>query len=235
MIIIPKFLGIVGACPDPGYTLTVSTSDPCPFGAISSMSSPDSSPSVLGLLLNKHRAGDPVAVNEIIVHCEHRFRHFAHLTRGRVNVPPPGPDTDDVLNDCVVRLIAVLRGETFNDSTHFLSYAARIMRNHLLDLAKKHRPELVPQAESNRTAPNPLRDAADSTNDPELLARWSEIHAIIALLPDEERVLFDLIVYQDLTLTETSALLSIPLTTLRTKWQNARLHFMRMYGNDTPF
>lgn len=198
------------------------------------MLSPDDSPSTLGLLLIRHKAGAPPVVNEIIVHCQERFERFAHAMLRRPG-KPRDIETGDLVNELVARLIQRLREKTFEDSAGFLSYAARIINNYLLDLARKRKPQLVPDPGSDSSDPNLLRDIPDTTNDPEKLADWGEIHSIIAGLSEDERELFDLLFYQDLKVGEVSTLLEIPETTLRVRWQQARLHLMRLYGNELPF
>ena len=197
--------------------------------------SPDDSPSTLGLLLVRHKAGDPAVINEIILHCQERARHLASGMLGRFAKVPPEIETGDVVNELVVRLIGALREKTFDSPAQLLRYAALCIRSNLIDLAKKRRPVLAGDVGSGTSSPNLLAGQSDSTNDPGKLAQWGEIHSQIDQLPDDDRVLFDFLYYQDLTQSEVSDLLGIPLTTLRTKWLNARANFMRRRGNHSPF
>jgi RNA polymerase sigma factor (sigma-70 family) len=199
------------------------------------MSSPDDSPSTLGLLLARHKAGDTAAVNEIILHCQERFRQLARGTLGRFTRVPQEVETGDVVNELVVRLINALRQKTFDRPAQFLCYASLTIRSNLIDLAKKCRPVLVGGTPSDTSSPNPLDAQPDSTDEPGKLAQWGEVHALIDRLPDGDRALFDLIYYQNLTPAEASEILGVPLTTLRTRWLNARVNFMRAFGNNPPF
>lgn len=199
------------------------------------MSPSDDSPSTLGLLLARHRAGESAAINEIILHCQARARKLASGMLGRFAKVPPEIETGDVVNELVVRLIATLREKTFDTPAQLLRYAALCMRNNLIDLAKKRRPVLAGDFGSSPSSPNVLAEQSDSTYDPGKLAQWGEIHALIDQLPEDDRVLFDFLYYQDLAVNEVSEILGIPLTTLRVKWLNARVNFMRRLGNNSPF
>ncbi len=199
------------------------------------MSACDDSPSSLGLLLARHKAGEPAAANEIIVHCQERFQQLAHGILGRFANIPPEVETGDVVNELVVRLINTLRQKTFESPAQFLRYASLTIRSKLIDLAKKCRPITAGGPGSDTSTPHLLAAISDSTNEPAKLAQWDEIHTLIDQLPDDERILFDLIYYQDLTQAEVSELLGVPLTTLRTRWLHARANFMRLLGNNTPF
>jgi RNA polymerase sigma-70 factor (ECF subfamily) len=199
------------------------------------MSSSDDSPSALGSLLVKHKAGDRDAANQIIVHCQERFRLLAHASLSRFTKVPDEVETGDILNELVVRLINTLRQKTFDTPAQFLRYASMTIRSRLIDLAKKCRPIPAGGPGSDTSTPHLMAAIPDSTNEPGKLAQWDEIHTLIDQLPEEERTLFDFLYYQDLTQSEASELLGIPLTTLRTRWLNARVNFMRRLGNDSPF
>jgi RNA polymerase sigma factor (sigma-70 family) len=199
------------------------------------MSSRDDSPSTLGLLLARHKAGDAAAVNEIILHCRERFQLLTRRMLGRAARVAQQVESGDVVNELVARLINTLRQKTFDRPAQFLRYAALTIRSNLIDLAKKRRPVPAGAVGSDTSSASPLDVHADTTNEPGKLAQWGEVHALIDRLSDEDRALFDLIYYQNLTPAEASELLGVPLTTLRTRWLNARVNFMRIFGNNPPF
>ncbi|MDY3557029.1 RNA polymerase sigma factor [Gemmata sp. JC717] len=190
-------------------------------------------PSTLGGLLQRHKNGDVNAINEILECCRERFERLARVLLNR-----PGAardlDTDDVVNEAVTRLIPVLRAKPFDSSAKFLGYAAQVMRNHLKDLASKRRPQHFPAPGSDAAGPHPGADAPETTDDPAKLAEWTSIHSTIDKLPEEQRQLFDLLFYHGLAVAEASDQLDVSETTLRTHWNSAKLHFMRLYGNATP-
>jgi RNA polymerase sigma-70 factor (ECF subfamily) len=75
---------------------------------------------------------------------------------------------------------------------------------------------------------------AGSTNDPVKLAMWDEFHTQVASAPPDEKQLFDLLYYQDMSLPAVSAMLNMPLSTLKLRWQNARVNLMLRLKNELP-
>jgi RNA polymerase sigma-70 factor (ECF subfamily) len=69
----------------------------------------------------------------------------------------------------------------------------------------------------------PAYEAAVNTGEPSHLAAWAEFHEQIQGLPHEERQVFDLLWYQEMTQPEAAALLGMSERTLKRRWQSARL------------
>ncbi len=64
---------------------------------------------------------------------------------------------------------------------------------------------------------------ADASQDPSVLAQWSEFHQKVRELPDEEREVVDLYWYQGLTQTETARILGVHEKAVSRRWLRARL------------
>jgi RNA polymerase sigma factor (sigma-70 family) len=196
---------------------------------------PNDPPSTLGLLLARHNVGDQAAVNDIILHCQERFQSLARIMLRRFPNVPSDIETGDVINELYIRLMHALHEKSFEGTAQFLSYSSQCVRNYLIDLAKKGRPILVGGANSDSSSPNLFDALSDNSNEPTRLAEWGEFHAYIGKLPDEDRILWDLLFYQGLTKAEVSNLLCIPPTTLRTRWLLSQANLKRILGDDTPF
>ena len=189
--------------------------------------------------LDRHRAGDPAARNELIRHSQERLRL---LTRQMLRGYPTlrkWEDTSDVFQNVLCRLDRALR-EVPPPSPHdFLCLSAALIRRELIDLSRHHfgplgdgRHQQPPgQAASDARPPEP----ADSSGEPSKLAIWGEIHAYIAALDEPDRELFELLYYQGLTQPQAAALLQVPPRTLRRRWQTARLRLMGRLGKECPF
>jgi RNA polymerase sigma-70 factor (ECF subfamily) len=65
-------------------------------------------------------------------------------------------------------------------------------------------------------------EQSDSTYEPTRLARWAEFHRQVEALPDEERDVFELLWYQELTQAEAAAVLGVAEVTVRRRWMSAR-------------
>jgi DNA-directed RNA polymerase specialized sigma subunit len=179
------------------------------------MSPPDDAPSSLGLLLSRHKAGDPAAINDIIIHSQERLKQLTRQMLQRFPGVQQWEETSDVYHNVLIKLTAALR--------------------ELLDLAKKCRPILAGGPGGNSSSPGQVVDKPDIANDPYNLAQWEEVHSMIDQLEHDYRQLFDLLYYQDLTQPEAAELLEMPLRTLKRKWQIAREKLIDMLGDTPPF
>jgi RNA polymerase sigma-70 factor (ECF subfamily) len=189
--------------------------------------------------IDRLRAGDPAARNELIRHSRDRLRL---LTRQMLRSFPgvrQWEETSDVLQNVLLRLDRALQAVTPPTPRDFLRLATAQIRRELIDLARHHGgPEglganLVPPGrfESGNTPPDP----EDSSADPSSLARWHDLHAQIAGLQDGDRELFDLLYYQGLKQAEAAAVLEIPLTTFKRRWRAARVRLMTRLDGELPF
>jgi RNA polymerase sigma-70 factor (ECF subfamily) len=196
--------------------------------------SPDDAPSSLQPLLDRLKAGDPAAVNDIITHCQERLRLLTRQMLRKFPGVRRWEETSDVFHDVVATLAVALREIPMDTPADFLRLAACHIRRRLIDLSRKCRPELLPGPDSDESGPAAPEPSA-GTDDPYNLAAWGEFHSKIDELPDEDQVLFDLIYYQGLTQPEAAVVLGVPLRTLKRRWQRARENLGRLLGGELPF
>src|SRR5262249_20311107 len=139
--------------------------------------------------------------------------------------------TDDVFQNATVRLYRAL-GEVRPASVHdFFRLAALNIRRELLDLAKHYYgPQghganyaSLGQGQEAGSSPQAPLEQPDATDDPSQLAAWAEFHSQVEQLPEEEREIFDLLWYQELSQAEAAALLQVSERTVKRRWQSARL------------
>jgi RNA polymerase sigma-70 factor (ECF subfamily) len=79
-----------------------------------------------------------------------------------------------------------------------------------------------------------IPEALDLAGEPSTLAEWCEFHERITTLPDADRELFDLLLYQGLTQPEAANVLEIPLRTLKRRWQGAKLRLHEILRGEWP-
>src|SRR5207302_3839847 len=75
-------------------------------------------------------------------------------------------------------------------------------------------------------------DAGD--DDPYQLALWTEFHRQAEALPDEEKVVFDLIWYHGMQQEEVAQVLGVSVRTVKTRWREARLLLHERLGGELP-
>jgi RNA polymerase sigma-70 factor (ECF subfamily) len=194
--------------------------------------------------LDRLRAGDESARDGLLEAACERLRALTH----RMLRDYPGvrrwEQTDDVAQNAAVRLCRALREVRPPTPRDFFAVAALQVRRELIDLARHYAGPLglganhASQAANGRNAgdtPSPFSAAADSTLDPVRLAAWAEFHCRADALPEEERAVFDLLWYQELSQAEAAELLGISESTVKRRWQSARLRLSDQLGGKLPF
>ena len=81
----------------------------------------------------------------------------------------------------------------------------------------------------------PAEPATEGWREPQHLAVWEEFHERAAALPDEEGAVFDLIWYNGLSQAEAAEVLNVSLSTVKRRWQAARLRLIEAFGGTSPF
>lgn len=180
--------------------------------------------------IDRLRAGDETARAPLLEQaCERLRRLTRKMLRSYAGVKR-WEETDDVLQNALIRLWGALRAVTPHSAREFYGLANLQIRRELIDLARQyygpqgagaHHASGVGPAGTGSTPPH-LVEPADETHEPGELAVWSEFHQWVDRLPEEEREVFDLLWYQELTHPEAAAVLGISEATLRRRWLAAR-------------
>jgi RNA polymerase sigma-70 factor (ECF subfamily) len=191
--------------------------------------------------LDRLRAGDESARDELLGAACDRLRVLTQ----RMLRDYPGvrrwEQTDDVAQNAAVRLCRALREVRPPTPRDFFAVAALQVRRELIDLARHYAgPQGLGANHASHAAPPgdtapPFPDEADSTLDPVRLASWGEFHRQVDALPEDERAVFDLLWYQDLSQPEAAELLGVSESTVKRRWQSARLRLTDLLGGKLPF
>lgn len=129
-------------------------------------------------------------------------------------------DTDDLLQESLLRLHRALATVSPETPRKFYGLAAIQIRRELIDLARRFfGPEGL--ATQERQLDDQIRQAEMS--EPATLETWSRFHECVEDLPDAERELFSLIWYDGLSKTDAARVLGISLSTVKRLWQSARM------------
>jgi RNA polymerase sigma-70 factor (ECF subfamily) len=192
--------------------------------------------------LDRLRDGDEAARGELLnCACDRLSRLTRKMIMGYPNVHR-WEQTDDVLQNAVIRLQRTLQQLPVATARDFFRLAALHIRRELLDLAKHyygpqgagahHASHAEPPAESSR-APA-AADPADVTHEPVRLAAWGAFHEQVAALPEEEREVFELLWYQGLTQAEAAELLHVNVRTIKRRWLAARMMLQDALQGEVP-
>jgi RNA polymerase sigma-70 factor (ECF subfamily) len=166
---------------------------------------PSLSTAELNPLLERLRAGDRTALNELLQRVHARLQHLArHMLRDYGTVRR-WVDTDDVLQNALVRLTRALEQWQPGSLRDFYHMAATQLRRELLDLARYHarreRGGLRPAGDMP-TEPPAATDSSD-------LDQWSAFHESVEELPGEQREVVALRFYHGWPVSQIADFLQI--------------------------
>jgi RNA polymerase sigma-70 factor (ECF subfamily) len=200
----------------------------------------DATPSTtqIQLRLDRLRAGDESARDDLVTIACERLARLAHKMLRSYPVVRRWEQTDDVLQNAALRLCRSLEAVKPESVRSFINLAAVQIRRELIDLARRYG---GPQGPGRHHA-DPDRwdrsggppDPGTDTDDPALLADWTEFHVQVEALPAEEREVFDLLWYQGLRQAEVAALLGVSERVVRYRWRAARLELHDRLGGRWP-
>jgi RNA polymerase sigma factor (sigma-70 family) len=180
-------------------------------------------------LLDLMQAGVGNARNELLHHACGRLRV---LTSRMLNGFPKlrrWEQTDDVLQNAMLRLCRALDTVQPESPRHFYHLAAQHIRWELRDLAKHHFGPEGAAAKHHTDGDKAADDEGGALHrwqaktEPTSLDEWTAFHEQAARLPDEEREVFDLLWYDGLTQEQAAEVLSVNIRTIKRRWLSARL------------
>jgi RNA polymerase sigma-70 factor (ECF subfamily) len=192
--------------------------------------------------LDRLQAGDESARKELLnCACERLTRLTRKMLKGYPRLKR-WEQTDDVLQNAAVRLYRALGQVRPASAADFFRLAALNIRRELLDLAKHYygpqgqgaKHASVARAQGDESGTPAAYEPPAPGGGPDRLAAWTEFHAQIDRLPDEERETFDLLWYQGLSQAEAAALLNVSERTIKRRWQSARLKLHEALHGELP-
>ncbi|MFM7135879.1 MAG: RNA polymerase sigma factor, partial [Planctomycetota bacterium] len=173
---------------------------------------------------------DPQAREALI---DHAATRLLLLTR-RMFHGRPGlqrwEQTDDVFQNAMLRLHKALATSEVESVRHFFNLATVQIRRELIDLGRKH---FGPHGlgRNHHTDRQPADDRGGTLHaleaEPLDLGTWTEFHEQVALLPDDEREVVDLLYYEGVSQEEAAEVLGCSVRTIRRRWNDAKL---RLHG-----
>jgi RNA polymerase sigma factor (sigma-70 family) len=197
---------------------------------------------VIQSCLDRLRQGDASARSALLeCACERLTRLSRKMLKGFPRVRR-WEETDDVLQNALVRLRRALEKTSPESVRSFLNLAAVQIRRELIDLARQydgptgmaaHHESQLP-SDGSRESPADRVATAD-TNDPACLEAWSSFHHCVESLTDEDREVFELLWYQGLTQGQAAEILGVSEKTINRRWVAARMRLGMTMGNRLPF
>lgn len=186
--------------------------------------------SALQVWVDRLRAGNPLAREELLRRSQERFRQLTRRMFTGFRHVHAWENTSAVFNAALLRLDRALKDakvlHEIRTTQDLLKLSATQIRRELIDLARKYK-------NRPRQAAGDFPEVAAPDVGPDRIAMWAEFHRRIEEeLSDEEQRIFDYLVYHDLSQPEAAELIGVGLTTLKKRWQALRLKLSRMLGDD---
>lgn len=197
---------------------------------------PKGSDTELQGLLDLARRGDREARGRLL---DHACERLLKLTRAMFAGYPSlrrWEQTDDVFINSMMRLHRALEAVQPESVRHFFNLAGTQIRRELLDL-KRHYYGQEGIGANHHTDHQPADDPEGSlhrrASEPEDLSMWSLFHEKVEGLPDDLRETFNLIYYQGLSQEESAEALGVSLSTVKRRWQQARIRLHDELGESS--
>lgn len=197
------------------------------------MSEQPGNTTVIQGLLDRLAAGDESAKEELIKHSMERLRRLARKMLRENPAVRRWNETDDVLQNALMRLNRALQTERPESTRRFVGLAATQIRRELIDLWRHHYGPLGdgahhasdPGKANSKGGANPLYDqGAAGTAPSELPSEDMErFHSAVENLPDELREVFEKSFYLAMTQDEIAKDVGVSTKTIKRRWRDAKL------------
>jgi RNA polymerase sigma-70 factor (ECF subfamily) len=181
------------------------------------------------LWIDRMRDGDDTAAEQLLRHAAGQLERMARKMLRRFPGVGRWEQTDDLMQNAVVRLLRALKEVRPNSVRAFFGLAAALMRRELIDLARHYQ---GPQGHGANHAsvfadpamlanPGAVLDPADQGGDGNEVELWAAFHAAVESLPPEEREVVGLTFYHGWTQVEIATLFQVDERTVRRRWRSA--------------
>ena len=173
--------------------------------------------------LDNLHSGNAAARNAVIEHTCERLRMLTHRMLRRYPGVRRWSETDDVLQNAMIRLHRSLVQVKPETPRQFYGLAATQIRRELIDLAR-HFYGTEGIGANHLTDDGKVVEAMAVTDvEPQTLEHWNDFHQQVEQLPQEQQDVVSLVWYEGLSQPEAARVLEVSLATVKRRWQAARL------------
>lgn len=182
-------------------------------------------------LLARLKAGDTEARQELLRVSQERLRRMASRMLDKFpRLRHQGrAETGLVLNDVLLGLHLALDEVEVDSPEHFFNLAARKIRLHLLDLARKYDQE-IKRRRRIEDMPEPVAQT-HASKDGLHEQDWAAFHEAVGRLPEAEREAFSLSYYGGWSRSEAAAILGVNEKTIDRRYLRAKVSLVEMLAS----
>ncbi len=183
-------------------------------------------------LLDDACLNQPDAYRELLLRACERLRLLARKRLKGFPALRRWVETDDVLQQAMLRLHRSLKEMKPATVKDFFALAALQTRRELHDLQRHH---FGPEGDGANHHTDGAGKAADdeggqllaAAEDAEVPVGWDRLHELVESLPADEQAIVDLLFIHDLTQEEAAQVLNCSVRTVKRRWQEARIRLQR--------
>jgi RNA polymerase sigma-70 factor (ECF subfamily) len=174
--------------------------------------------------LTRIRAGDETARDELLRSVSQRLEVLARRMLHRFPQLRRGEQTDDILQGALLRLLDALREVRPESRRSFDNLSAVMIRRQLIDLWRHHYGPSGPGTHHDSDPSAPARAPAPEDDFPDV----DRVHELVDQLPEDQREVFELRYYHDLSQDEVAEAVGVSTRTVQRRWAAAlrRLHVL---------
>ena len=191
-------------------------------------------------LVRKANLGEPNAFDSLIEHVAGRLCALTHKMLDRYPQVRRWEETDDVLQEALVRLHRALTEVKPDSVGRFFGLASTLVRRTLIDLSRhyygvygmgaKHKSAVM----QGNSESGDMLDYFASMDPPDSLEAWTAFHHAIENLPQTEKEAFSLVWYGGLTQKQVSEVLKVSERTVIRRMNRARLCLNGLLAGQKP-
>jgi RNA polymerase sigma factor (TIGR02999 family) len=170
-------------------------------------------------LLEAMRAGDAGAIDEVFTLTYRELHEMAHQRLHRSN-RVTSLDTTALVHECYLRLVRLGQLQT-RDRSHFLGYAACVMRSIVVDFVRQRLAKRRGGGELRVTLGTDIRDSA-AVNEEQIMQVDEALQELAALDPKLVQVV-EMRYFAGFTVEQIAESRGVTTRTIRRDWEKARL------------
>lgn len=176
-------------------------------------------------------AGDPSVRGELLnIACQRLMRLTSRLRRD-LQLLGDARSSEEVFQNASLRLYEALHDTPIRDVRDFYRLAAIEIRRELIELCRYYQGR-GGVTEGGDLSPESAAAAAVEGISTAELRDWALFHDSVDALPENEREVFELIWYHEMTRDEAAALLGLTNRQVRRLWRGARLRLHQLLGSE---
>lgn len=183
------------------------------------------------LIAWRSRPGDKAAEHDLWTACRQRMQFLASRLLDSSPRVRRWEETDDLVQNALVRLVEAIKGAVIESDRHLLNLAAKKIREEFIDKLRHYSGPRSPMrylaTSSQRGADGERLDLVEQAVAAEMTSateadRWERFHEVVGRLPEREREVFELTWYLGADQDTIARTIDSSIPTVKRAWKSAK-------------